>query len=128
MKAFIILLVGVACVLGDIYDECGEKVHATPEQLKRFKNFDFSNDALSPCFIACIFEKLGLFHSEHGFDVHKVHMQLAGANGHVDHSDETHQKIADCANGHKEGDSCAQAYHASMCFKNANLRLLPHSV
>ncbi|KAH8267678.1 hypothetical protein KR026_003183, partial [Drosophila bipectinata] len=149
MKVLIVFLVGVAFVLAGPHHEhgheghyvvkshddlvsyrnaCAEKVHASEDLVEKYKKWQYPDDAVTHCYLACVFEKFGFYDAEHGFDVHKVHMQLAGPSAHVDHSDEMHQKIAQCAESHKEGDSCAKAYHAGMCFMNANLRLVQHSV
>ncbi|XP_017000477.1 general odorant-binding protein 99b [Drosophila takahashii] len=107
---------------------CAEKVHAGEELVEKYKKWQYPDDAVTHCYLECIFEKFGFYDAEHGFDVHKIHVQLAGGNAEVNHSDETHQKIAHCAESHKEGDSCSKAYHAGMCFMNANLQLVQHSV
>ncbi|KAH8355881.1 general odorant-binding protein 99b [Drosophila serrata] len=108
---------------------CAEKVHASAELVEQYKKWQYPDDAVTHCYLECIFEKFGFYEPEHGFDVHKIHVQLSGAGSTVDHNDETHQKIVHCAETHaKEADSCSRAYHAGMCFMNANLRLVQHSV
>ncbi|BFF91347.1 general odorant-binding protein 99b [Drosophila madeirensis] len=108
---------------------CVEKVHAPAELVAKYKKWEYPDDAVTHCYLACVFEKFGFYDEEHGFDVHKVHVQLSGPSAQVDHSDETHQKIVQCAETHsKEHNSCAKAYHSGMCFMNANLHLVQHSV
>ncbi|XP_017076363.1 general odorant-binding protein 99b [Drosophila eugracilis] len=151
MKVLIVLLLGLTFVLADhdhghhhghesyvvkTHDDlvtyrsyCAEKVHASEELVEKYKKWQYPDDAVTHCYLECVFQKFGFYDPEHGFDVHKIHVQLAGAGGKVSHSDEMHQKIANCADSHsKEGDSCSKAYHAGMCFMNANLQLVQHSV
>ncbi|XP_017041614.1 general odorant-binding protein 99b [Drosophila ficusphila] len=147
MKVLIVLLLGLACALADhdhhhheeyvvkTHDDlvtyrtyCAEKVHASEELVDKYKKWQYPDDSVTRCYLECVFQKFGFYDPEHGFDVHKIHVQLAGPN-QADHSDETHQKIAHCAETHsKEGDSCSKAYHAGMCFMNSNLQLVQHSV
>ncbi|EDV30561.1 Odorant-binding protein 99b-2 [Drosophila ananassae] len=141
MKILIVLLVGVAFVLARPqhdgqeghyvvkydYDlesarkACAEEIRATEDLVARYKS---PEQAVSLCFLACGLEKFGLYDAEHGFDLDKLYMQLAGVSGHVDKSDELYQKIVQCTESHKEGDSCAKAYDAGTCFMNANLLLV----
>jgi len=152
MKVLVVLLLGLTLALADhehdhhhhhhesyvvkTHDDlvtyrsyCAEKVHASEELVEKYKKWQYPDDAVTHCYLECVFQKFGFYDAEHGFDVHKIHVQLAGAGAEVNHSDETHQKIANCAETHsKEGNSCAKAYHAGMCFMNANLQLVQHSV
>ncbi|KAH8332651.1 hypothetical protein KR074_008374 [Drosophila pseudoananassae] len=144
MKVIIIFLLGTAHVLAGPYQEpyhgheghyvvkshddlesyrnaCNEKIRATEDLWAKYKNTD---DALTHCYLACVLEKFGVYDRVHGFDVHKLHMQLAGPGVQVDHSDEMHQKIVQCIETHKEGDFCAKAYNAGTCFMNANFQLV----
>ncbi|KAH8311928.1 hypothetical protein KR044_008624 [Drosophila immigrans] len=107
---------------------CSEKVHATPEDVAKFVKWDFADEEKSRCYLKCVFEHFGFFDAEHGFDVHKIHEQLGGGQA-VDHSDDTHKKIADCADNNSQGsDACTWAYRGGMCFMRSNLQLVKHSV
>ncbi|XP_062125207.1 general odorant-binding protein 99b [Drosophila sulfurigaster albostrigata] len=107
---------------------CAEKVQATAEDVAKFVKWDFADEEKSRCYIKCVFEQFGLFDATHGFDVHKIHEQLAGGHN-VDHTDETHQKIAACADNNSQGsDACTWAYRGGMCFMRSNLQLVKHSV
>nr|ABW78528.1 odorant-binding protein 99b [Drosophila melanogaster] len=147
MKVLIVLLLGLAFVLADHHHhhhdyvvkthedltnyrtQCVEKVHASEELVEKYKKWQYPDDAVTHCYLECIFQKFGFYDTDHGFDVHKIHIQLAGPGVEVHESDEVHQKIAHCAETHsKEGDSCSKAYHAGMCFMNSNRQLVQHSV
>ncbi|EDW16239.1 general odorant-binding protein 99b [Drosophila mojavensis] len=107
---------------------CAEQVHASAEDVAKYVKWDFADEEKSRCYLKCIFEHFGLFDATHGFDVHKIHEQLAGGS-HVDHADEVHQKIADCADNNAQGsDACTWAYRGGMCFMRSNLQLVQQSV
>ncbi|KAM8705325.1 hypothetical protein ACLKA7_009744 [Drosophila subpalustris] len=107
---------------------CSEQVHATPEDVAKYVKWQFTDEEKTRCYLKCVFEHFGFFDAEHGFDVHKVHEQLAAGSA-VDHTDETHKKIADCADNNAQGsDACTWAYRGGMCFMRSNLQLVQHSV
>ncbi|EDV30560.1 Odorant-binding protein 99b-3 [Drosophila ananassae] len=145
MRVLIVFLVGMVFVLADPHHKhgqeghyvvknhydldsarkvCAEEIRATEDLVAKYKNPD---QAVTLCFLACGLEKFGLYDAEHGFDLDKLYMQLAGVSGHVDKSDELYQKIVQCTESHKEDDYCAKAYHAGTCFMNANLPLVQYS-
>ncbi|EDW81165.1 Odorant-binding protein 99b [Drosophila willistoni] len=109
---------------------CTERVHADEEDIAKYKKWDFPDNEKTRCYIRCVFEHFGFFDEVTGFDVHKVHEQLAGSKGEqVDHTDDTHQKVANCADSNEQkSDACTWAYRGAMCFMGANLQLVQHSV
>ncbi|KAH8419117.1 hypothetical protein KR222_005596 [Zaprionus bogoriensis] len=108
---------------------CATQVHATPEDVEKYRKWQFADEEKTRCYLKCVFEQFGFFDAEHGFDVHKVHVQLAGGHANADHSDDTHQKLTECAGNNAEGsDACTWAYRGGMCFMRQNLPLVQHSV
>ncbi|KAL9899486.1 odorant-binding protein 99b [Glossina fuscipes fuscipes] len=110
-------------------DECSTKLNVPADLLEKYKKWQYPDDELTKCYMKCMFKNFGFFDENHGFDVHKIHKQLVGAHGAIDHSDETHEKIAKCANKKPEDtDPCAWAYRGGVCFINSNLQLVKSSV
>uniref|UniRef100_A0A1A9WB60 Uncharacterized protein n=1 Tax=Glossina brevipalpis TaxID=37001 RepID=A0A1A9WB60_9MUSC len=110
-------------------DECSNKLNVPAELLEKYKKWQYPEDDVTKCYMQCMFEKFEFFDEKQGFDVHKIHLQLVGAHGPVDHSDETHEKIAKCAAKKPEDtNACAWAYRGGVCFINSNLQLVKSSV
>ncbi|EDV90777.1 general odorant-binding protein 99b [Drosophila grimshawi] len=107
---------------------CAEQVHASADDVAKYVKWEFADEEKSRCYLKCVFEQFGFFDATHGFNVHKIHEQLAGG-AHVDHSDETHQKVAACADDNSQGsDPCTWAYRCGMCFMRSNLQLVKQSI
>lgn len=106
-------------------DDCvKEVVGITPEDIEKYKKREFPDEEKTRCYLKCVFHKFGLFDDEHGFDVHKLHVQIVD-NAQVDHTDETHQKIANCVDDNSQGsDACTRAYRGVTCFLRHNLHLV----
>ncbi|XP_030369926.1 general odorant-binding protein 99b [Scaptodrosophila lebanonensis] len=108
---------------------CAEQVNANVDAVDKYKQWKYPDDETTRCYLKCVFEQFGFFDANKGFDVHKVHEQLAGGSGTVDHNDETHTKIESCADNNSQGsDACTWAYRGGMCFLRSNLQLVKQSV
>lgn len=104
--------------------QCVSEVGVSAEDIEKYKRREFPDEEKTRCYLKCMFEKFGLFDEEHGFDVHKLHVQIED-NANVDHSDETHQKIANCVDNNSQGsDACTRAYRGVTCFVRSNLHLV----
>lgn len=106
-------------------NECAKEVGGiSSEDIEKYKKREFPDEEKTRCYLKCVFHKFGLFDDEHGFDVHKLHVQIED-NAQVDHSDETHQKIANCVDNNSQGsDPCTRAYRGVTCFVRNNLQLV----
>ncbi|CAD6992769.1 general odorant-binding protein 99a [Ceratitis capitata] len=109
-------------------DQCVAKLSIPADLVEKYKKWEYPDDEKSRCYLKCVLESFGLFDDAKGFDVHKVHHQLGG--GDVDHSNELHGKIENCA---KEGDAagedaCTRAYRGALCFFKENLALVKQNV
>ncbi|XP_017472956.1 PREDICTED: general odorant-binding protein 99b [Rhagoletis zephyria] len=107
-------------------DHCVSKLTIADDLVEKYKKWEYPDDEKTHCYLKCIFEELGLYDDEKGFDVHKVHHQVAGDK--VDHFDDLHKTIESCAKeGADSDDSCIRAYRGGICLINNNLTLVKQS-
>ncbi|XP_037951132.1 general odorant-binding protein 99b-like [Teleopsis dalmanni] len=110
-------------------EHCSTTLNVPAELVEKYKVWNYPDDEVTRCYMKCVFEQFGFFDAVHGFDVQKIHHQLAGKDAHVDHNDAVHGKIEHCADKNTQGsDACTWAYRGGMCFIKENLQLVKHSV
>nr|QKN21114.1 odorant-binding protein [Bactrocera correcta] len=109
-------------------DECVSKLSIPSDLVDKYKEWSFPDDEKTHCYLKCILEKFELFDAAKGFDAHKIHHQLQGAN--ADHSDATHGAIENCAKEASENsdDACVRAYRGFTCFLKNNAQLVQAGV
>ncbi|XP_067625746.1 general odorant-binding protein 99a [Eurosta solidaginis] len=108
-------------------DDCVSKLSIPADLVEKFKKWEYPDNEQSRCYLKCVFEHFGLFDEKDGFDVHKIHHQLAGDE--VDHSDELHGQIEDCVKESADAaDACTKVYRGAKCFFRHNLSLVKQSV
>ena len=77
MKVFIALFAIIAVVaadfvvqtgedLGKYREECVKELEITEDKVAEYKNWQFTAEGKTPCYIRCIFTKMHIFDDEHG--------------------------------------------------------------
>nr|AWC08425.1 odorant-binding protein 14 [Bradysia odoriphaga] len=97
----------------------------TPEQIAKYKSWNFPDDEKTHVYINCIFNKMGLFDDKTGFNIDHLVLQL----GQNQNKDEVKAKIEKCADKNENKDSAAVwAFRGMKCFIAENLPLVQTSL
>lgn len=106
-------------------NECVAELEVPESLVEQYKNWQYPNDAVTQCYMKCVFVKFGLFNPTSGFNVEDVHQQLIGANPEANHDDAIHAEIEKCVDKNEQGsDACAWAYRGATCILQNNLQLV----
>lgn len=109
--------------------ECVAELSVPDAQVEQYKKWQFPNDALTQCYLKCVFIKFGLFDTKAGFNAELIHQQLIGSNVEATHDEVVHAKIASCIDNNEQGsNACEWAYRGATCFIKNNLQLVQQSV
>jgi len=84
-------------------NKCVEELDVPKDLVELYKKWEYPDNEKTHCYMKCIFEQFGLFDEQQGFNINNIHHQLSGDD--ADHTDETHKKIADCADNNSQGSS-----------------------
>ena len=111
-------------------EQCVSELGIDAEHVEQFKKWQYPNDAITQCYLKCVFIKFGLFSEKEGWNVELIHHQLLGQAPAADHAnDELHNKIVGCIDKNEQGSSvCEWAYRGATCFFKQNLQIVQQSV
>lgn len=105
--------------------ECASTLNIPENVVAEYKKWNFPDDEKTRCYIRCIFNKMGLFTDEQGFNVERLVKQL----GQNRNETEVRAEILKCADKNEAKDNaCVWAFRGFNCFKEAHLSLVQTSV
>ncbi|XP_055918813.1 general odorant-binding protein 99a [Eupeodes corollae] len=111
--------------LANIRKQCVELKKITPEQVEKYKKFEFTDDEKTRCYIECIFDKFGLFNAKDGFKIENLVKQL----GQNRNQTEVRAEIQKCVDKNEQrSDSCSWVFRGFKCFISKNLPLVQQSL
>lgn len=110
-------------------NECIDELQISADLVEQYKKWQYPNDAVTQCYLKCVFVKFGLFDTENGFNIENIHQQLVGASAEAVHDDALHGKVEACVDQNEQGsNACEWAYRGASCFIKNHLQLVQRSV
>ena len=105
--------------------ECVAALSITEEAVSQYKKWVFNDDEKTRSYIKCVFNKMGLFEDQSGFNIEHLVKQLGQNRDAV----ETRTEVVKCSDKKVATDDAATwAFKGFKCFRAAHLDLIQMSI
>lgn len=107
--------------------ECATELELPQQKVEEIKNFQYSNDIETKCYLNCSLTKAGIFHPATGFNVDNAVKQLS--NNQKDDISLIREQVAECFDENLEdSDVCEWAFRGATCMVKSSLNVIKQSL